>query len=73
VWDFKTQSFRGPVLTQEQQEKKRLWSQLIGRALAQEGITKRALMVEVYGEDLVSWQEMMNRRESRFGTDDFGY
>ena len=73
VWDFKTQSFRGPVLTQEEKERKNEWFHLVTRALSQQGMAERLLMVEVYGEDIVSWQEMMNRRADRFGTEDFGY
>ena len=70
VWDHETQSVRGPILTQEQQEKKERWFEILGRAIAQEGITKRALMVEVYGEPIVSWNEMMKRRADRFGYDE---
>ena len=73
VWDHETQSVRGPVLTQEQQQRKGQWFEVVGRALAQQRMAQRLLMVEGYGEDLVSWQEMMNRRANRFGSEYFGY
>jgi hypothetical protein len=67
VWCHETRSVIGPKLTPEQADIKTQMCDLMSLAQAIHFKAYRALLVQIYGEEVVAFDEMLERRQERWG------
>ncbi len=67
VWSHETKSVIGPKLTPEQRDHKMQLCDVVSLAQSNHFKAYRELLVEIYGEEVVAFDEMLERRQERWG------